>query len=114
MKKYLIDDLEYVLVPLSYFDLLDLPEIFINALKAYPDDGQMTPDMLYMALKDQIKILIARQLGIAVQDLKVIPADVGMQITADFLEMNLNENFTSALSRAIKAGRAIYSKLLSS
>jgi hypothetical protein len=37
-----------------------------------------------------------------------------MQIVADFMEMNLSENFLEALRRTVEAGKRIYSELVKS
>ena len=47
-------------------------------------------------------------------EFKNIPMSMGMRITADFLEMNFDENFTKELARATASGRRIFSAVSSS
>lgn len=108
-KQYTTAGKSYQLRPLSLFELLDLPELLVKVMESLPEGRDATPLEVAQAAKGEVKGLLARCLGIEPAELKDIPATTGMEIMADFLEMNLDENFFKALARAVAAGRQIYS-----
>ena len=108
-RTYVVGEKTYRLRPLSFFELLDLPELVVKIVEELPDDRDATPLEIAQVAKEEIKGVLATCLGIEPVGLKDIPAAQGMEMLADFLEMNLNENFFKALGRAVAAGKQIYS-----
>ena len=108
-KHYVVGEKTYTLRPLSLFELLDLPELLVKIIESLPSGRDAKPVEIARAAKDEIKGLLSRCLGIKPGELKEIPAAKGMEILADFMEANLNENFFEALRRAVAAGKSIYS-----
>jgi hypothetical protein len=114
VKTYNVDGREYTMRPLSFFEVLEMPELFVGVVERFPEGAEITASAIAFHAKGEIQGLLCRVLEIEPEEMKGIPADVGMQMVADFMEVNLNENFTRALGRTVDAGRRIYSGLVKS
>jgi len=109
-KKHQINGKTYTIKPLSFFDALNLPDAVMGAiLKSLPSDRDLTKTDVVMALRGQAAQLLADQIGCKADDFKTIPAEKGFEIVADWLEVNVTENFTQALARIVRAVKRIYS-----
>jgi len=96
-KVYRVGDREYTLRPWGFFDILALPTVFSRILDKLPSDRAASPADVIAAFRGDIHIIVAEQLGIPVDEMPLIPADVGLRMVSDFIEMNLTENFFDAL-----------------
>lgn len=114
VKTYNVDGREYVMRPLSFFEVLEMPEIFTAVVEKIPEGTPVNASTIAGYAKGEFQGLLCRVLEIEPGEMKRIPADVGMQMIADFMEVNLNENFTRALGKAVDAGKRIYSGLVKS
>lgn len=108
-KTYTVGEKTYTLRPLSFFEVLDLPELMVKIVESLPEGRNATPLELAQAAKEEIAGILARCMGIEPAAFREIPGARGMEIMADFVEMNFNENFFEALRRAVAAGKRIYS-----
>jgi hypothetical protein len=114
VKTYNVNGREFSQRPLSFFEILEMPETVVGIVEKLPEGTEITGSMIAFYAKGELQGLICRVLGVEIEDLKEIPGDVGMQIVADFMEMNLSENFLEALRRTVEAGKRIYSELVKS
>lgn len=109
----------YTLWPLSAWDVLEMPDLVAGAiLRRGNSDGDksLMPDheTILLAVRDVARQILARQLGLDPVAFRAFPAGLLVTMLADFLEMNLSENFLSDLSRLIGAAgqvRSWWSKL---
>lgn len=114
VKTYNVAGREYTMRPLSFFEILEMPETVVGIVERFPEGAPITASLIAYHAKGEIRGLLCRVLDAEPDDLKEIPADVGMRIVADFMEVNLSENFCRALGRAVDAGKRIYSELVKS
>lgn len=119
MKKYVIGEKSYTLEPLSFYELFELPELFQAIVDAVPSvedirAGKIDSSVILRAMGKKAKDMLAGKLGMSEEEFKNIPMSMGMRITADFLEMNFDENFTKELARAMASGKRIFSAVSSS
>lgn len=113
-KEHTIGDKTVVIRPLSMYELnVSLPTSMGKILDHVGTDGVNTQQLIACA-STEIMELIAKTLDEPMDFWKDVPMDQGMEMIADFLEVNLTENFTKALQRAIAKGQKIGSRLFSS
>lgn len=113
-KVYNVGGQEYKMCPLSFFEVLEMPELIVRVFEKIPEGTPITADLIAYHAKGELQGLLCRVLDADPEDLKAIPASVGMEMIADFMEVNLDENFCKALGRAVDAGKRIYSGLVKS
>ena len=107
-KIYKTGEKQYVLRPLSTWDALDLMDAIVKMFSTLPGNGiNATPADIASAGKSLFRCYLAMCLGIAEDEFRSIPADVGAAMVADFMEVNLTENFLSNLARIARAGSQI-------
>ena len=107
-----IGDKTYTIKPMSFFDLVELPQTLLGAvLQSVPvnDTGKIAGADVMVTISGYSADLVAEQIGCAKDDLKAIPADQGAAMVADWMELNLTENFLKALVRIVRAGKQISS-----
>ena len=108
IRKYTHDGAEIVLEPLAYFrDVLDLPDL-VASLIASPAQAMGNID-IYRAAKGEIRALICQCAGLKIAEFQNLPMELQATIVADFMEVNLTENFIRALCRVARQGRQIIS-----
>ena len=102
----------YTIKPMSFFDLVELPQTLLGAvLQSVPvnDTGKIAGADVMVTISGYSADLVAEQIGCTKDDLKAIPADQGAAMVADWMELNLTENFLKALVRIVRAGKQISS-----
>jgi len=111
VKKHNIGKKTYTIKPMSAFDLMALPDTLLGSLlqAVSVKEEKVTHLDVMMAMRGQAVQLVAEQIGCPVDDLKLIPAEKGVEIIADWMEVNLTENFIKALTRIVRAGKQIAS-----
>lgn len=110
-KTYHVGARVYELRPMSYFELLDLPDFVLEVVDVLPKDGEaVNPLQVLKSVKGSLKEYLAERIGATAEDLKEIPHEIGMEMAADFVEMTLTENFLKALIRAVAAVKSVHSR----
>jgi len=112
-KKYPVNGRVVTIKPLSFFELTALPEgLFSSVLRSVPEGlDSVTEAIVLELIKGNIPLYIGEILGLTKEEMQSIPGDVGMNMIADWLELNLTENFLKGAGRAIKTGKKIMTHL---
>lgn len=114
-KKYQIGDDIIQVKELSFFEMINLPSGLMSSLFAkIPEtvDGKIAPEQIANILGSvSIAPYVTELLGITEEQMKKIPATMGADMIADWIELNLSENFLMAATRIKAGGKRVYSKL---
>ena len=120
MKTYQIGEKTFKLRPMSFYELLELPDIFTAILERSPGlQDEINAGDVVKILMGKVRDLLSSHLtvdgqAIDIKEFRNFPVEVGMAMVADFMEENFNENFIKELQRAIMAGKNLFSTLISS
>ncbi|MBF0516955.1 MAG: hypothetical protein HQK97_07540 [Nitrospirae bacterium] len=103
-KEYRIGDKVITLRPLSFYELMvTLPGVVNRIFEATVGAGvEITPGAIMEKAGGEVLLLLNAVTGKDDEFWKCVPVEKGLEIVSDFVEMNITENFTSALSRAIQ------------
>lgn len=110
-KTYQVGGKTLTLSPMSYFvDVLDLPDLVAALFAREPGDiGALNNLDIYRAAKNEIRGLLLKCLDIDEAAWREIPMEIQAEIIADFMEINITENFMKALALVASRGRTIAS-----
>ncbi len=123
-KQYRIGNELLTIRPLSFYEMMvTLPGVVGRIFeKAADEDAQITAARIIEKAGAEVLLLlnVVSGKGLATSGVmendfwKAVPIDKGLEIMADFLEINISENFMSALTRAVQAAKQIGLRLSSS
>ena len=120
LKTYQIGEKTFKLRPMSFFELLELPDIFTAILERSPGlEDDINAGDVVKTLMGKVRDLLSSHLtidgqSIDVKEFRNFPTDTGMAMVADFMEENFSENFIKELQRAVMAGKKLFFTLSSS
>ncbi|MBF0568276.1 MAG: hypothetical protein HQK95_05350 [Nitrospirae bacterium] len=108
-KEYRIGDGVITIRPLSFYELMvTLPGVVGRIFeKTAASDEPMTPAAIIEKAGAEVLLLLNAVSGKDNEFWKAVPVETGLAIMSDFVEMNITENFTSALIRAIQTVKQI-------
>ena len=97
-KKHKINGKTYEIKAMSFWELTNLPDTILGSLIDSVENGNVNYIKL---LRGKTAQLIADQIGCKPEDFKTISAEKGLEIISDWLEVNITENFTKALTEIV-------------
>jgi len=108
-RRYTVGDRAITIKPLSFFELMALPEgLFSSIARAMPEGTDAVTSAITLELiKGNLPVYIGDILGLSRKEMESIPAEIGINMIADWMELNLTENFLQGAGRAITAGKRI-------
>ncbi len=113
-KKYQVGDELIQIKTLSFFEMVSLPTGILSSLFAklpsLEKGENVTPEQIVDILQNvSIVPYVTELLGITKEQMEKIPAALGMEMVADWIDTNLSENFLMEAIRIKAGGTRIYS-----
>ena len=98
VKKHEINGKTYEIEAMSFWELTNLPDTILGSLIDSVENGHVNYIKL---LRGKTALLLSNQIGCKPEDFKTISAEKGLEIISDWLEVNITENFTRALTEIV-------------
>ncbi len=113
-KKYQVGDELIQIKTLSFFEMVSLPtgilSSFCAKLPSLEKGENVTPEQIVDILQNvSIVPYVTELLGITKEQMEKIPAALGVEMVADWIDTNLSENFLTEAIRIKAGGTRIYS-----